>query len=81
MADRWRSILANEPFNVSHDAIGKLTNKQIWDWHLRVGLERAKKLKELSEGTGEGASGDDVFSPETPDEVQQAMGLLKAMLG
>jgi hypothetical protein len=59
----------------------------MFKWYLRVGLERARLMREMresGESTGEGpasTSDDGKFIPVTPEEIELGMGMLKAMLG
>jgi hypothetical protein len=80
MSDHWRALLGNEPFNVSQEEIGQLTNREIWEWYLKLGLERSKKLNDLQNNPQAGSDGE-VLAPETPEEIEFAMNMLKAMWG
>jgi hypothetical protein len=80
MADYWRETLANEPYHLPHDEISRLTNAEMFRWHLRLGLERYQKARAASEPGADWSVGGNVFSPETPEEIEQGLAILQGIL-
>lgn len=80
MADYWRETLANEPYHLPHDEIGRLTNAEMFKWHLRLGLERFQKARAASESDSPWSVGAEALSPETDEEIEQGINLLKGIL-
>ncbi len=52
--------------------VGKLTDREKWEWYIKLGLERAKQMKDASEGKTRGKT----FAPETEEESLFALSLL-----
>lgn len=45
-------MLLNEPFWLTPEQVGRLTDREAWEWYLKPGLDRARRMRESREGRG-----------------------------
>jgi hypothetical protein len=57
--------------------LDKLTDREIWAWHLKPALERARRIERAQKGFGNEV----VLDPQTPEEHAAAVALIKSVLG
>jgi hypothetical protein len=66
--DGWRSVLCNEPFFLTPEAVGKLNDREAWEWYVRPAVERAKRLEAARDGVDPDAT---PYEPQTVEEQLQ----------
>lgn len=49
----------------------------MWEWYIKPAVERSKAMDREIQKAKRG----DVFVPETPEEIEQAMQMMKALFG
>ncbi len=73
--DGWRAILCNEPFFLTPEAVGRLTDREAWEWYIHPALVRAKKL----EAAREGYATDDDGEPWQPTTEAETLEYLRKL--
>jgi hypothetical protein len=58
----------NEPFWLTPDVVETLTDREKWEWYIKPGMERAKRVHEEIHGK--------TFKPETEEESILALAML-----
>ena len=57
---------------MSPEDYGKLTDKEIWFWYVKPGIEKAERMKQAREGKNGGKT----WEPQTEEEVLLALSML-----
>lgn len=43
-------MLCNEPFYLKPEEVGRLTDREAWEWYLKPAVEKARRLRDIRDG-------------------------------